>query len=91
MTTAVDTTSGEDGWSPLGSVGNYLANRNASFDPRNYGFSRLVVLARAQDYLEIDHAAATPRGAGQAEAGQEVRDPQADAAKKAETAAQSSG
>ena len=34
-------------------MGNYLNNTHASFDPRNYGFSKLSALARAQDYLEV--------------------------------------
>ena len=54
LVTAIDATSQEDGWSRLGSVGNYLSTRHASFDPRNYGFSKLVALARAQDYVEVE-------------------------------------
>ena len=30
-----------------------LLKRNTSFDPRNYGYSRLGELVRSQDYLEI--------------------------------------
>jgi uncharacterized LabA/DUF88 family protein len=55
LTTAINRTSHEDGWSQLGSVGSYLSTSNASFDPRNYGFAKLVNLARAQDYLDVDH------------------------------------
>jgi uncharacterized LabA/DUF88 family protein len=55
LTTAINRTSHEDGWANLGSVGSYLSTSNASFDPRNYGFAKLVNLARAQDYLEVDH------------------------------------
>ena len=54
LTTAVETTSQDDGWAALGPIGNYLTNTHASFDPRNYGFSKLSALARAQDYLEVD-------------------------------------
>jgi uncharacterized LabA/DUF88 family protein len=53
LTSAVETTSQDDGWASLGSLGNYLNNTHASFDPRNYGFSKLSALARAQDYLEV--------------------------------------
>jgi uncharacterized LabA/DUF88 family protein len=53
LTSAVETTSQDDGWSGLSAMGNYLNNTHASFDPRNYGFSKLSTLARAQDYLEV--------------------------------------
>ena len=60
MTTAVETASQDDGWAALGSVGNYLTNTHASFDPRNYGFSKLSALARAQDYLEVEQKDGRP-------------------------------
>ena len=60
LTTAVETTSQDDGWAALGPVGNYLTNTHASFDPRNYGFSKLSSLARAQDYLEVDQKEGRP-------------------------------
>ena len=56
LTTAVETTSQDDGWASLSSMGNYLNNTHASFDPRNYGFSKLSSLARAQDYLDVKQA-----------------------------------
>ncbi len=54
ITSAVDATSGDDGWALLAAVGGYLGTRHASFDPRNYGYGKLIVLARAQDYLDVD-------------------------------------
>ena len=54
LTSAIDATSQDDGWSHLGSVGNYLSNTYSSFDPRNYGFGRLITLLRDQDYLDVD-------------------------------------
>ena len=54
LTSAIDATSAEDGWANLGSVGSYLTTRHASFDPRNYGYSKLIALARAQDYVEVE-------------------------------------
>ena len=60
LTTAVETTSQDDGWAALGPVGNYLTNTHASFDPRNYGFSKLSALARAQDYLEVEQKDGRP-------------------------------
>jgi uncharacterized LabA/DUF88 family protein len=56
LTSAVETTSQDDGWAGLSAMGNYLNNTHASFDPRNYGFSKLSALARAQDYLEVKQA-----------------------------------
>ena len=56
LTSAVETTSQDDGWASLSSMGNYLNNTHASFDPRNYGFSKLSSLARAQDYLDVKQA-----------------------------------
>ena len=51
---AIETASQDDGWASLGQVGNYLSKTHASFDPRNYGFTKLSSLARAQDYLEVE-------------------------------------
>jgi uncharacterized LabA/DUF88 family protein len=55
LTSAVETVSQDDGWAALGPVGNYLTNTHASFDPRNYGFTKLSALVRAQDYLDVEH------------------------------------
>jgi uncharacterized LabA/DUF88 family protein len=54
LTAAVETTSQDDGWSSLSSMANYLNNTHASFDPRNYGYSKVSALARAQDYLDVE-------------------------------------
>jgi len=58
---AVDATSQEDGWAHLGRVGNYLSNTHSSFDPRNYGFGRLITLLRDQDYLDVEQNEGAPR------------------------------
>jgi len=49
----------DDGWVSMSAIGNYLSNSDASFDPRNYGFSKLSALARAQPYLEVQQGAGT--------------------------------
>ena len=54
LSSAIDATSADDGWANLGSVGSYLTTRHASFDPRNYGYSKLIALARSQDYVEVE-------------------------------------
>ncbi|MCW2791056.1 MAG: hypothetical protein JWO76_154, partial [Nocardioides sp.] len=61
LTSAINGTSQDDGWSSLSAVGSYLGTRNASFDPRNYGFPKLTSLARAQDYVELDQSSPQPR------------------------------
>jgi hypothetical protein len=53
LTSAVESISQDDGWALLSALGSYLTKTNASFDPRNYGYSKLSALARAQDYLEV--------------------------------------
>lgn len=50
---AVDSAAGEDGWSPLGSVGQQIGNQ-ASFDPRNYGYRKLIDLIEATQLFELD-------------------------------------
>lgn len=42
----------DSGWAPLSAVGGYINKTNSSFDARNYGFSKLGELVRAQDYIE---------------------------------------
>jgi hypothetical protein len=58
---AIDDTTGDDGWAHLGQVGQVLGTRYATFDPRLYGFSKLISLARAQDYLEVEQNEGAPR------------------------------
>jgi uncharacterized LabA/DUF88 family protein len=43
----------DDGWARLAAVGSFINKINASFDPRNYGFSKLGELMRAQSYVEV--------------------------------------
>ena len=50
---AVEASAGEDGWSPLGSVGQQIGNQ-ASFDPRNYGYRKLIDLIDATQLFELD-------------------------------------
>jgi uncharacterized LabA/DUF88 family protein len=45
----------EDGWVPLGAVGNQLANLASDFDPRTYGFRKLSDLVRKTNAFEIEH------------------------------------
>ena len=43
----------DDGWAPLGAVGNLIAKVQSSFDSRNYGFKKLSDLMRNQKFVEV--------------------------------------
>jgi uncharacterized protein (TIGR00288 family) len=49
----VESAAGEDGWSTLGSVGQQIGNQ-ASFDPRNYGYRKLLDLIEATQLFELE-------------------------------------
>jgi len=49
---AVEQEAGEDGWSHLGRVGQYISNKT-SFSPVNYGYKKLSDLIRASNLFEI--------------------------------------
>ncbi|MBJ7356682.1 NYN domain-containing protein [Nocardioides sp.] len=61
LVAAIDDVSTDDGWAHLGQVGQVLTTRYATFDPRLYGFSKLISLARAQDYLDVEQNEGAPR------------------------------
>lgn len=44
----------ESGWAFLGEVGNLIMKKQPSFDPRNYGFKKLVLLLKSVDKFDID-------------------------------------
>ena len=48
----VETAKADDGWSHLGMVGSYIANRG-SFDARNYGYPNLSSLMEATEAFEM--------------------------------------
>lgn len=50
---AAEATAGEDGWSTLGALGQHIGNQ-ASFDPRNHGYRKLVDLIEATQLFDID-------------------------------------
>jgi uncharacterized LabA/DUF88 family protein len=53
LSSAIRSTSKDDGWSSLGEVGSYLVKSNAAFDARDYGHSKLGELVRAQKYVDV--------------------------------------
>ncbi len=44
----------ENGWAFLGDLGNFLLKKQPNFDPRNYGYVKLVPLIRSFGRFEID-------------------------------------
>jgi uncharacterized LabA/DUF88 family protein len=44
----------EEGWTFLGDLGNLILKRQPDFDPRNYGFKKLVPLIKSLNRFEID-------------------------------------
>ncbi len=44
----------EKGWAFLGDLGNLILKKQPDFDPRNYGFKKLVPLIKSFDQFEID-------------------------------------
>lgn len=44
----------EEGWAFLGDLGNLILKRQPDFDPRNYGFKKLVPLIKSLSQFEID-------------------------------------
>ena len=50
---AVEAVSKEDGWATLAGVGGYINKNHPSFDPRNFGFTKLSKLIKSLSYIEI--------------------------------------
>lgn len=44
----------DDGWAFLGELGNLILKKQPDFDPRNYGFSKMLPLIKSIDRFEID-------------------------------------
>jgi len=53
LTHAIRETLRDSGWASLAAVGSFINKNNTSFDPRNYGFTKLGELVRKQAYLEV--------------------------------------
>jgi len=60
---ALEVTGREDGWSTLAALGGQLSRSNPSFDPRNYGVTKLGDLMRKQAYLETKEVPTGESGA----------------------------
>jgi hypothetical protein len=77
----------------LSAVGSHISRNNPSFDPRNYGYPKLVELARAQDYVDVDQNGDAPVRVRLRPARTAKKSPQRSPAKKAakKTSARGSG
>jgi hypothetical protein len=54
LVAAVEDSADEFGWAYLGSVGQYIANRQPEFDPRNYGYRKLGDLIKACVWFDVE-------------------------------------
>ncbi len=64
LSTAITSTSKDDGWSNLAEVGSYLSKSHAAFDPRDYGHTKLGELVRNESYVEVKNVSG-PTGPSQ--------------------------
>jgi uncharacterized LabA/DUF88 family protein len=51
---AVSSTADDTGWAYLGAVGQHINKNSPEFDPRNYGYSKLMDLIKAIQLFDID-------------------------------------
>ncbi len=54
ITTSINDIADENGWAYLGELGNLLLKKRPDFDPRNYGFEKLLLLIKSLGHFEID-------------------------------------
>lgn len=54
ITDSINDLADEEGWAFLGDLGNLLLKKQPDFDPRNYGFKKLVPLIKSLNQFEIN-------------------------------------
>jgi uncharacterized LabA/DUF88 family protein len=54
ITSAISDLADETGWVFLGELGNLLLKKQPDFDPRNYGYKKLLHLIKSVDLFDID-------------------------------------
>jgi len=54
ITESVEDLADENGWTFLGNLGNFILKRKPDFDPRNYGFLKLLPLIKNINKFQID-------------------------------------
>jgi uncharacterized LabA/DUF88 family protein len=53
----IEAGSDDEGWANLGAVGSHIANQASDFDPRNWGYTKLVDLINAIGMFEVERKA----------------------------------
>lgn len=54
ITASINDIADENGWAFLGELGSLLLKKRPDFDPRNYGFEKLLQLIKSLGHFEID-------------------------------------
>ena len=54
ITTSINDITDENGWAFLGELGSLLMKKRPDFDPRNYGYAKLLPLIKSLNKFEID-------------------------------------
>jgi len=54
VTSSINDIADENGWAFLGDLGNMLLKKRPDFDPRNYGFEKLLLLIKSLGHFEVD-------------------------------------
>jgi uncharacterized LabA/DUF88 family protein len=54
ITESAATLADDSGWTFLGNLGSFIIKKKPDFDPRNYGFSKLLPLIKSLNKFEID-------------------------------------
>ena len=54
ITTSINDITDENGWAFLGELGGLLMKKRPDFDPRNYGYAKLLPLIKSLNKFEID-------------------------------------
>ncbi len=62
LRTAVESCDDDDGWANLARVGSQIVKQSSDFDPRNYGYPRLLSLLVATGLFDIDKRALKKTG-----------------------------
>ena len=60
LLTAIDAAARDDGWASLSAVGQIISQSDPSFDPRNYGSSKLSGLVQDLSYIECKAVQSSP-------------------------------
>jgi Fe-S-cluster formation regulator IscX/YfhJ len=54
ITSSIDDIADENGWAYMADLANLLLKKRPDFDPRNYGFSKLLLLIKSLGHFEVD-------------------------------------